>query len=568
MENPVVEIPHMIKDPTVIAGNREVDHIHCTLESEYWDGPVSNRVAVLDFDHETGKLRPGAKFIPPSPSKARGSFDVPRLKDPKHPRKKIYLTNTDAFIQASVFGAVLRTIKLFEDKNVLGRPVQWAFAGPQLLVIPRAGEWANAFYERDSRSLQFFFFTPDEEPKEVVYTCLSRDIVAHETAHAILDGIAPDLYNALTPQSLALHEAVADLTAVMMAAESNPLVEEVLEKTRGAINDSTVFSSIAPQFGAALDRAGGAKYLRQLGNRKTLQDVGDDEPHDLSEVLSGALFAVLIRMHEEHRKRYVQEDRWKKFEDPWFSCSGAAFAAACFRLRNSIFQALEYLPPGEVSFGDYGRAILAVDAAGNLNPPLVREWICDEFLQRGIVGQRDELVTEVNFPYEPLQNVDLKQLIADDQLARNFAESNREFLEIPPQVPFKVLPRQLITKTYYDANRKEIPASEFLFKVSWSQVEPNEPAELGEHREIVRGTTLVIDLLNGKVRAKLTSDQSDLQRHARDLMLMRLLSNGLVARDEHALRPDGSLLDSVIRLNTESGNLKVKGTASLLHIVA
>ena len=49
---PKVEIPHMIKDPTVIAGDREVDHFQSTLESEYWDGPVSNRVAVLDFDHQ------------------------------------------------------------------------------------------------------------------------------------------------------------------------------------------------------------------------------------------------------------------------------------------------------------------------------------------------------------------------------------------------------------------------------------------------------------------------------------------------------------------------------------
>ena len=151
---------------------------------------------------------------------------------------------------------------------------------------------------------------------------------------------------------------------------------------------------------------------------------------------------------------------------------------------------------------------------------------------------------------------------------RNFAESNREFLEIPPKVPFKVLPRQLITKTYYDADRNEIPASEFLFKVNWSHVESNEPAELGAHREIVRGTTLVIDLLNGKVRAKLTSDHSDSHRQARNRMLVRLLSTGLVARDKHARRPDGSLLDSVIRLNSESGNLKIQGTASLLHIVA
>lgn len=575
--NPKVEIPHMIKDPTVTAGNRVVDNFHCTLESKYWDGPVSNRVAVLDFDDQTGELRPGAKFIPAPPDKVLGRFDVPR--DPKHPKKKVYLTNTCAFIQASVFGTVLRTIKLFEHKNVLGRPVVWAFDGPQLLVIPRAGEWANAFYHRDSRSLQFFYFHPDVPPKDMVYTCLSRDIVAHETAHAILDGIAPDLYNSLTPQSLALHEAVADLTAVMMAAESGPLVLDVLKNTGGAINDSTIFSSIAPQFGAALDRNGGAKYLRQLVNRKTLRDVSGDEPHELSEVLSGALFAVLMRMHENHREEYVKQDKWKKFGDrvdpdtgepgdPWYSCSGAAFAAACFRLRNSIFQALEYLPPGEVSFADYGRAILAVDEGGNLNPPFVREWIRSEFLQRGIVGKPDELVTKVNFMYEPLNNFDIDDLVNDENVARKFAEDNREFLLIPPGVQFQVRPRQMLRKTYYDANRKEVPAEECLFKVSWPHIESNElDKSISKPREILRGTTLVIDRINQRVRALLTSDRSDYQCRERDRMFNRLMENGLLARDERARAPDGSPLDSVVQLDTKSGNLRIHGTACLLHIV-
>jgi len=549
----------MIKDPTVIAGNRQVDHFHCTLESNYGDGPVSNRVAVLDFDHETGQLRNAVKFIPAPAGKKMGKFNVPKS------LSKTYLMNSDEFIQTSVFGAVLRTIKLFEHKNVLGRPVRWAFDGPQLLVVARAGPWANAFYERESRSLQFFFFSPDEESEEVVYTCLSRDIVAHETAHAILDGIAPDLYNAVTPQSLALHEAVADLTALMMAQESGPLVEDVLDKTRGAIDDSTAFSSIAPQFGAALDRGGGAKYLRQLGNRKRLRDVKDDEPHELSEVLSGALFAVLIRMHDEHRERLVKENKWKKTGDLWFTYSGAAFTSACFRLRNSIFQALEYLPPGDVTFADYGRAILAVDAGGNLNPPFVREWICCEFVQRGIVAKQEELLTPVNFIYEPLQKVKLTRLVEDDAEAKSFAETNREFLQIPPEVDFNVLPRQRIIKTYYDAERNEVPAEEFLFKVSWSHIEPNELAELAEHREVLRGTTLVINLRNSEVRAKLTSDDSDYQRRARDRMLRQLLATGRLDRDGQALRFDGSA--PVIQLDTESGNLKVQGTACLLHIV-
>ena len=134
-------------------------------------------------------------------------------------------------MKVSVFGTVLKTMRLFERDDTLGRQLSWSFNAPQLLVVPRAGEWTNAYYERDSHSLQFFYFPSVRPPYETVYTSLSHDIVAHETGHAILDGIAPDLYNAVTPQSLALHEAVADLTALMMAFKS-PNLSERRSRTR------------------------------------------------------------------------------------------------------------------------------------------------------------------------------------------------------------------------------------------------------------------------------------------------------------------------------------------------
>jgi hypothetical protein len=39
----------------------------------------------------------------------------------------------------SVFGAVHKTIRMFEEPDVLDRRVVWAFDAPQLLVVPRAG---------------------------------------------------------------------------------------------------------------------------------------------------------------------------------------------------------------------------------------------------------------------------------------------------------------------------------------------------------------------------------------------------------------------------------------------
>ena len=46
----------------------------------------------------------------------------------------------------------------------------------------------NAFYSRASKSIQFYYFYKDGKR---VNTCLSHDIIAHETGHAILDGLRP-----------------------------------------------------------------------------------------------------------------------------------------------------------------------------------------------------------------------------------------------------------------------------------------------------------------------------------------------------------------------------------------
>ena len=134
----------------------------------------------------------------------------------------------------------LRVMYMFERKETLGRDLTWGFDVPQLLIVPRAGEMANAFYYRDAHCVQFFFVT---RKNKILFTCLSRDIVAHEMGHAIIDGINPDLLDACTPQSLAMHEAIADLTACLMAFESHTLRAYVLEEKKGNIEDSSVFSS-------------------------------------------------------------------------------------------------------------------------------------------------------------------------------------------------------------------------------------------------------------------------------------------------------------------------------------
>lgn len=566
-----VRVPLMIQDPITAKrkGMRLKEGFDIHREDFFLNGPVTRRVAVLDLDAETGDLLPGARFQPPPPGRVLGGYEIADEND-------IYAPD---FIQVSVFATVLKTMYMFEEEDTLGRLLVWAFDGPQLLVVPRAGQWDNAYYERDSHSLQFFYFLNPNNPAEIIYTSLSRDIVAHETGHAILDGIAPELYNAVTPQSLALHEATADLTALLMAFRSRTLAETVLGQTGGSIRNSTAFNSIAEEFGMARNPEGGS--LRSLLNDKTLDPndtsrdrhgrpnrVARNDPHARSEVLSGALYAVMVKIHEQLKSEYAEGDPSKEF-----SVSGKALAVGAARFKRVIFRALDYLPPGEVSFADYGRAIITADQASHPDDEQERGWIRDEFVTRHMVLNREALQVETNFEHPALKDVDLQTLVESDWAAYEFANRNRELLRIPPEVPFRVWPRLDITKLYYHRGGKG-KIRECLVKVSWDQPEPNRLGyRFPSGRQITVGTTLAIDWDTRMVRALLTSDRTSRpreqqeQQEDRDRMLRWLADEGLMQLGPLAIGPDGQELRSVVRAESADGLMRVRGAARMLHIV-
>ena len=67
-----------------------------------------------------------------------------------------------------------------------------------------------------------------------------------------------------------MHEAIADLTALVIAFRSPDLRKAVLDQERGSIASSRAFSGIAKQFGEALN-GGGGDYLRELSQFRTLE---------------------------------------------------------------------------------------------------------------------------------------------------------------------------------------------------------------------------------------------------------------------------------------------------------
>ena len=573
-----VRLPVLIKDPDV-SKYKDVplfENFYVKTEDLFLDGPVSRRVAVLDFEPGSGRLVPGARYTPPSRDGDYGRYACRegQIDDPQ-------------FLQCAVFGGVHKTLAMFEEDDALGRRVRWAFDGPQLLVVPRAGDWANAFYDRESRSLQFFYFHPDQR---TIFTAHSQDIIAHETAHAVIDGVAPDLYDAASPQSLALHESLADIATLLMSFRSPKLRNAVLRDTNDSISGSSAFTGVAGQFGEALNRH--SDNLRELRNSKKLVDVDNSEPHALSEVLSGAIYAVMVDMYEEtrHESAHAVEDRglavqaeMEKIEDvageevhasdpiaPGEKMpAGKALFVAAERLKRTLIRGLDYLPPGEASFLDYGRAVLASDEASHPDSVRQRNALVKELVARGIAPSPEALQVRTNFSDRALANIDLQSLLDSDWTAYRFAEKARELLQIPRGVAFTVRPRLDVRKTNYHRGEKPEQTRELLFKVSWNDVEASGvEGNLPAQRRVTRGTTLAIDWEQRLVRAVLTTDKADELRLARDRFIAKLMDDEAIAVGDQAYAAHGRMRRGVVPAIVTDGALRIRSVARTLHILS
>jgi hypothetical protein len=396
-------------------------------EPGWTDGPTSSRFAIVDYNADSGTLEPPATWDEKAQSFVTTEGKVLDRS----------AANPFQFHQVSVWALLQCALAFFEDPSALGRTIPWAFEGNRLIVVPHAGYGENAYYDRSSKSLQFYYFgsAPD-----TIYTCLSADIVHHEFGHAVVDGIRPLFNESSSPETAAFHEFMGDLTAILLTLKNRTLRHQLAEASGGAFKNATTLSSLAEEFGQAVK---GRPYLRTaLNPDKMGAMVNETSPHRLSGVLTGAMFDALIALGERYQANGDEAPKTAK----------EVFWGAADRMQRTAIQPLDLLPPVEVTFRDYA---MAVCRSQQLSDPLDPEdyygMLIEVFRDREILAARDEaMLKEPRYLYDRLSlsvrhNID--DIARSRAAAYRFLDDNREDLLIPAN-------RDFFIADLYDAKKR------------------------------------------------------------------------------------------------------------------
>ena len=141
----------------------------------------------------------------------------------------------------------------------------------RLRIYPHAMREENAYYSPAKKSLLFGYFptTSGNNKRRTVFTCLSHDIVAHETTHAVLDGLHPHYQENTNPDVLAFHEAFADIVAIFQHFTLPELLRFEIARLRGDLTQASMLSDLARQFGQSLHNG---RALRRALDRSDPRD--------------------------------------------------------------------------------------------------------------------------------------------------------------------------------------------------------------------------------------------------------------------------------------------------------
>ncbi len=441
--------PALATDPDTVAINEAV--LDVRWEPDLQAGPVGEYLEVIDID--------------PASRCAYAPVDL----NHRHLLPQDGLAPSEGnpqFHQQMTYAVAMRTIEYFE--RALGRSALWA---PRIVVLqdkvrreyiqrlriyPHAIRAQNAYYSPDRKALLFGYFTAREKtaglglPHGVVFTALSHDVIAHETTHALLDGLHSRFREPTNPDVLAFHEAFADIVALFQHFTMPEALRHQIRRTRGDLSQENLLAELAIEFGQAMSGGYGAlrdaigtrdKDDRWVARKPQPTDYGaSKEPHALGAVLVSAVFAAFLSIYRVRMMDLVRLATQGTGVLPPGDISvdlADRMAEEASKVAGQVLKmcirALDYCPPVDITFGDYLRALITADRDIVPDDPRgYRVAFVAAFRDRGIYPSGVRHLSPGNLIWEspPLPLANLPAILSQMKLTWNLDNDRRSAYEV------------------------------------------------------------------------------------------------------------------------------------------
>jgi hypothetical protein len=516
-------------------------------------GPTGPHAVVVDYNADLDTRFAPAKLL------KSGVFDgIAKLSNAK-------ILDDFRFHQVNVWAIVERTLGMIEDKYALARAIPWASKLGRLILLPHAGYQENAFYDRGTGALHFFYFEgPDGRP---VYTCLSHDIVAHELGHAVLDGLKPYYNEVCSPETAGFHEYFGDAMSMMASLSTREIARIVTKGGPARLSPRNIVSAIASEFGAALRGMKDEDYLRGAWNNRQMRDLrGTYEEHDWSEVLTGVYYDVLQYLYP--RNRWQLEEELGAATSPGKSEYYAmrALNRAATLTAGIMFRALDYCPPVDLRYSEYARAVLRADeVAYPLDDFQIRKALRLIFRKRGLVPPPED-PGQVRRIHRTLLGVDLSDVASTPADAYRFLDEHRRDFQIPYDANFSVPSVYHTSKLAKSGYR---PPKEHIIEFVWSEDVKLDGRRFGPLQgnvlPILCGGTIVFDGNGNFLHCSSVPATNRRRKELKDYAAYLVKVGDLTVADGmHGIGAPGT--DATrIRATVESGRVRLARNAAMRH---
>jgi hypothetical protein len=329
--------------------------IDVPLERDLAPGPSGRLVQVIDYDAARKVWYAPVDLNAPAVLVQQGL--QPSEADPRTHQQVVY----------AVAMSVLERFEKFS-----GFRFRWQ-GDDKLRIVPHAFEGRNAYFDKRLKAVLFGYYRAEHEdpganlPGQMMFTCLSVDVVAHEVTHAIVHRIRQYFSEPTHPDVLAFHEAFADLVALFHHFTFRDVVAEAVAKSRGDLGTGSALLDLAAEFGVSTGR--GAALRSAIGSDRTPDAfMHATEPHERGACFVAAVFDAYL---DTYRSRISDLRRLASngtgvlpegaLPPDLISRVTSEAVTNADRILGMVIRALQYLPVVDVTFGDVVRAIVTAD---------------------------------------------------------------------------------------------------------------------------------------------------------------------------------------------------------------